>query len=71
MKKTRKTKVAVEEEKDDTKCANVTAYIIRMRIGFSVTYVISGMIGFDKTWMDEASFEALGDSDWYCEKCCT
>jgi len=46
MKKSRKTKVAVEKEKDGTKCANCN--IMRMRIGFRV---ISGMIGFAKTWM--------------------
>jgi hypothetical protein len=69
MKKTRKTKVAVEEEKDDTKCANCDRLYNETDDWIQYDLCDKWYDRFCQN-MDETSFEALGDSDWYCEKCC-
>ena len=69
MKKTRKTKVAVEEEKDDTKCANCDRLYYENENWIQCDLCDKWYDRFCQN-MDETSFEALGDSDWYCEKCC-
>jgi hypothetical protein len=62
MKKSRKTKVAVEKEKDGNKCANCDRLYNENEDWIQCDL-------YDRLCqnMDEESFEVLGDSDWYCE----
>ena len=59
MKKSRKTKVAVEKEKDGNKCATCDRLYNE-----NEDWIQCDLYDSLCQNMDEESFEALGDSDW-------